>query len=213
MLTAQRAASKDIQHKFAEELLHLRKLELSTKRSMRRVSSSLWTRTNHNVKLQYVAIRILSNDDDLAYYYLCQSLRAYRGRLETDPEYNVVEIDATLRPSLTTERRASMKANPECPFHFEAAKWIAECRLFYWLVSLNAKGVAPPARDMCAQFVASWDSESRGVLADLFLTDLNLNMDKRKAWLRRFREVWLTKFMQMPARPPLCDEDIIRKVF
>lgn len=213
MLTAQREESRDIQRKLSEELLHLHKLELSTKRSMRRVNSSLWTRTNHNVKLTYVAIRILSTDDDLAYYYLCQSLRAYRGRLETDPEYNVVEIDASLRQALTPERRASVKSNPECPFHFEAAKWIAECRLFHWLVNLNAKGVAPPARDMFAQFVASWDVESRGVQADLFLTDINLNMDKRKAWLQRFREVWLTKFMKMPARPPLCDEDIIRKVF
>lgn len=212
MLSAQREISRELEKQYLEELKGLKKLEASAKRSRKRCDSSLWSRTNRHVKLTYIAIRILSNDDDLAYYYLCQSLRAYRGKLEADPEYNTIEIDASLREYLTPERRAHMKANPELPYHFEAAKWIAECRLFYWLVSLNTKGVAPPARDMFAQFIACWDPESRGVQADLFLTEININVNKRKAWLQTFRDVWLTKFMKMPARPPLCDEDIIRKV-
>jgi hypothetical protein len=211
MLSAELETSKKMEQTLKEELKSLSKLQLSAEKSLKRVNSSLWSKTNHQVKQIYIAIRILSDDDDLAYYYLCQSLRAYRGVLDTDPEYNVLEIDASLRAFLTPEKRANMKTRPELLYHFEAAKWIAECRLFYWLVNMNSKGVAPPARDMFAQFIASWDLESRGVQADLFFTDINLNLNKRKAWLQSFREVWLAKFMKMPARPPMCDEDIIRK--
>ena len=211
MLSAQRELSKDIHNKLKAELSSLQKLKISATKSLKRVNSSLWSKTNHQVKQIYIAIRILSDDEELAYYYLCQSLRAYTGVLDADPQYNILEIDASLRPFLTPERRVNMKSHPELQYHYEAAKWIAECRLFYWLVGMNSKGVAPPARDMFAQFIASWDPESRGVSADLFLTEINQNLNKRKAWLQSFREVWLAKFMKMPARPPLCDEDIIRK--
>jgi hypothetical protein len=65
---------------------------------------------------------------------------------------------------------------------------------------------------MLNKFVALWPQESRGLRFDLFVTELQQTHNKRALWLRQFRNRWLSKYTRLPARLPLDDADIARKV-
>ena len=212
MLSANRVATSALIDKYQNELTSLTALETAAKKSRKWYNSSLWSRTCSHTREVYISIRILSADTELATYFLCQHVWRRKGHVEDDPEYNLLEIENDCRERLLDPHAAHVRSHPDTSSHFDAARWISESQLFYWLISLNGKGVAPPAREMLNKFVPLWPQESRGLLFDVYVTELQQDHNKRALWLRQFRNRWLSKYMRLPARPPLDDADIARKV-
>jgi hypothetical protein len=109
---------------------------------------------------------------------------------------------ATLRPaSLAQGRHESLLAQ----------RVVAEWRAAVWLLQQNNKGIAVPSRALLQQYVLGWQRPLITVEAEEHLLRIQ-NKRYSAKWLHFFRKRWDIKWKKLPARNPLPEDDLRRKV-
>jgi len=202
-----------LEQDLAKEVKDLNKLARSASRTVHHFDDvSMWKKLSWIVKRTYLALRTLTDDRQLSYYYLSQEVQRFKGNLPEDVDINIEEVEIYVSRCLDDATRGDILYAVDYKDHFNAAKWLAEARLYYWLVGLNVKGVAPPAKEMFDKLASLWEMRSLGYRARTWLETINTEGRRRTKWLQEYRKRWLAVFMKMPARPPMTDADMRRKV-
>jgi hypothetical protein len=122
-----------------------------------------------------------------------------------------VEIAATMQSEGTGIDLVMQ--NVEDPLHFKLLRFVAERKLFHWLLSVNCKGITPTTCTVVEQYVMMWPDHHRSAqLLDHFSNLIN-NPRAQESWARSFRSKFLLKYRKLPVQPPLAEDTIKVRVW
>jgi len=102
--------------------------------------------------------------------------------------------------------------NVDDPLHFKLSRFVAECKLFHWLLSVNCRGITPTTCTVIEQYVMVWSSDHRSAQFLDHLSNLTNNPRAQEAWAKSFRDKFLLKYRKLPVQPPLADATITIRV-
>ena len=102
--------------------------------------------------------------------------------------------------------------NREDVLHFKLLRFVAERKLFHWLLSVNCKGITPTTCAVVEQYVMMWPDDQRSTQLLDHLSNLTNNPRAQEEWARSFRDKFLLKYRKLPVQPPLAEATIKLRV-
>ena len=138
-----------------------------------------------------------------------------RGLLGIASEMDAGSVDAEIADARYGRCAAEVLdavADVDGAVHFGAARWIAELRVFEWLVGCNLHGASPSSTDLFSRFQSYFPAGSGGDRYAAFLHGAVSENGGLKNWARTFRRRWQVEFRQLPKGNELTDAELSQKV-
>ena len=124
----------------------------------------------------------------------------------TEKIKQVAQDGLLLKPSLVEG-----PLNDELHEVFSAKKMLAECKLAFWIMEQNVKGITMPASTVIEHYIQSWGIADHKPSLTAHLHALG-KKQRRKNWLQTFKKKWNLEVGALPHRPDLLPHQITNKV-
>jgi hypothetical protein len=115
-------------------------------------------------------------------------------------------------PAVTAAAAAAAAGRPRGVLCHRAACLIAEAQTLEWLLTANARGVAPSAAALLVQMRAHWPAACRDARYLRYFFRLRHIATARKNWARRFRARWGVSWKRLPARADVPPDTVRQRV-
>ncbi len=147
------------------------------------------------------------------YWHLKRMLQRNIGQLHflDDAAIDVAIADAC-SGRLATDAAAAAVDDVDCRVHFVAARWLAECEVFLWLVNCNLLGASPPSQELFARFRRAFPASSMGLRFARMIQGVLDSTRVTEDWAKTFRRRWRVEFRQLPRANPLTGAELSDRV-